>query len=255
MLIDSQHPSRAFIPKIKAFCDSILKPKGITHFQYLRCYPDGSYELMLPDPQYTEDVFDYEMPILSYCPQSYRQHHQYTFLWDKTLPSYAVDLVRRRYNIYHGITLTLRYPHHYDMIAFGLGNWVRDSESFYLNHANFLQDAWHHFTTKYETIIKISQQHRIHPPQHMQDVNRKEMCLKAPPRRYTVPPRTGEALSYLTHQESRCLYALKQYRTYKEAAQALNIGERTLETYVQRIRQRTGYSLLSDLLGLLLYIP
>lgn len=254
MLIDAQHPSRAFIPKVKAFCESVLKPKGITHFQYLRCYANGSYELMLPDAQYTTEIFESEMPILSYCPSSYQQHHQYTFLWDKTMPSYAVDLVRRRYKVYHGITLAMRYPHHYDMIAFGLNHWIRDSESFYVNHAPFLQDAWHHFTTKYEDLIKISQKNPIHPPPHMQDINREKMCLN-PINRYPVPSKSDSISSYITLQESRCLYALKQYRTYKEAAQALNIGERTLETYIQRIRQRTGYFLLSDLLGLLLYIP
>ena len=70
-----------------------------------------------------------------------------------------------------------------------------------------------------------------------------------------IPIMTSTGETYLTAQELTCLRNLLQGDTCKQIANRLDISARTVETYLQRIKQRTGCVTRDDLKRLIALCP
>ena len=84
----------------------------------------------------------------------------------------------------------------------------------------------------------LNQQRIALPAQHRDD-NYRALCL--PQGRHAIEN------TYITAQELACLRLLFQGASHKQAAKCLNFSYRTVDTYLMRIKQRTGFSSWTDL--------
>lgn len=75
-------------------------------------------------------------------------------------------------------------------------------------------------------------------PQAYRDVNYQGMCLT----QGKISFRGKAGITYLTTQELACIRFILQGLSYKQTAQMLEISPRTVETYLIRVKRRTGYS-------------
>jgi DNA-binding CsgD family transcriptional regulator len=169
--------------------------------------------------------------------------HSYWFLWDEELPSTPVQIAREKYNIHNGLTLVRRNKNYYDMIAVALPYEHENPGSFYLNKLKAIEQFIFNFDLENKELIQLLNKNPIALPESYRDVNYKEMCLTQG--RINVIGKNGA--TYLTIQEIACLRLMLQGATHKQIAKIYEISPRTVETYLVRIKQRTGLSSLMEM--------
>jgi DNA-binding CsgD family transcriptional regulator len=245
--IDLNHPIFALKDKVQEASSFLLETFGFNYFQYLRCYADGSINCLMNNPGLFEEIIkDYDdQPIVF---SSYEEEQEnapfYWFLWDEALPPTApLQLAREKFNFHNGLTLVRRTKNYYDMIAVALPYEHANPGSFYLNKIKLIEQFIYDFDKQNRDLLHLMDKSAIALPQAYRDVNYQDLCLS----QGKIKLKTKVGTTYLTTQESTCIRLVLQGFSYKQIAQMLEISPRTVETYLSRVKQRTGYSSFSEL--------
>lgn len=164
--------------------------------------------------------------------------------WDEALhPTAPLQLAREKFNFHNGLTLVRRTKNYYDMIAVALPYECPNPGSFYLNKIKAIEQFIFDFDKKNKDLLQIMNKSAIALPKAYRDMNYQEMCLTEG--KINIEGKVRQ--TYLTIQELTCLKFILQGYSYKQIAQALEISPRTVETYLIRIKHRTGYTSYSEL--------
>ena len=225
-------------PTMQELVSPFLQMYGLNYFQYLRCYSDGSFGLLTNDTSLTEyfHTAENEPVIFSSYESTQAPLHSYWFSWDEKLPGAPVQMAREKCHLYHGITWVRRAKDYYDMIAVALPQERPDPSSFYLSILGAIESFVYAFDKDHRSLITVMDKNRIALPTPNRDVNYQSMCIASG--KIPVIGRYGD--TYITTQELACVRWLLQRLTYKEIARILTISPRTVETYVNRVKERTG---------------
>lgn len=214
---------------------------GVSYFQYLRCFNDGSVGLLLSDTSLTEYFWNQSLTtplVYSSFKEENKQSHSYWFLWDEELPHYPVNLARE-FNIFSGITLVRRSKYYYDMIAVAMPKIVDNPGSFYLNKIHGIEQFIIKFDKTEKELLSTMNKDKIALPKVHRDENYQKICLNS--EQIKIKGRNG--ITHVTSQEMACIRLLCSGLSQKEVAQILDISPRSVETYLYRARIRTGFSL------------
>lgn len=235
------HPTFLLKTKVQEVSKNFLDSFGFSYFQYLRCFADGSASLLTNNTGLMEyfKYVDNSPVIFSSFNNEHKNAHSYWFLWDEELPEGPVQLAREKLNIRNGLTLVRRSKNYYDMIAVGLSVEQANPGSFYFNKLKAIEQFVSDFDKDNKDLIEVMNKNPIALPEAYRDVNYQKICL--PNGKFNFSGKFGQ--TYITTQELACLRLLFQSASHKEIAQVLEISHRTVETYLQRIRQRTGSSM------------
>jgi DNA-binding CsgD family transcriptional regulator len=237
--IPLDHPIFALKSKIQEASENFLKIFGFNYFQYLRCFADGSMGLLTNHTgliEYFQNV-DNSPVIFSSFKNDHENTLSYWFLWDEELPASPVQLAREKFNLRNGLTLVRRTKHYYDMIAVALPNEAANPGSFYLNKLKGIEQFVKEFDSHNQDLIALMNKHPIVLPAAYRDINYENICLTKG--KVIVAGKYEE--THITTQELACLRLFIQGESYKKIAQALDISPRTVETYIARMRLRTGF--------------
>ena len=245
--IDKSHPLFTFSPEISLGTCETLKKFKLNYFQYLRCYKDGSFTLLVNRTDMADEFFANDYPILSHVEETLKDRDTYSFLWDETLPEEPVKLARDKFGMHNGLTFIKRHEEYYDMIGFAMQKDLPNKLTHYMTYSNILDAFAADFLKDNQALFQHMDAHRILPPDHMRDPNRETLILKEKP--LEIQGRYG--LVTLSIQEVRCLELLREGMIYKQIANSLDISPRTVETYINRIRLKTGAHTRQQLIGLL----
>lgn len=244
--INLTHPIFTLKDKVQEASSFLLETFGFNYFQYLRCYADGSINCLTNNPCLFEHTKDYhDKPIVF---SSFEEEHEnvpfYSFLWDEALPPTApVQMAREKLNFHNGLTMVRRTKNYYDMIAVTLPYEHPNPGSFYLNKIKIIEQFIYDFDKQNKDLLDIMDKSAIALPRAYRDVNYQDICLTQG--KISVKGKAG--MTYLTTQELACVRFILQGLSYKQAAQMLAISPRTVETYLIRVKQRTGYTSYSEL--------
>jgi DNA-binding CsgD family transcriptional regulator len=236
--IASDHPTLSLKNKIQEVCDEFMKNHGFNYFQYLRCYHDGSIGLLTNNTgllEYFQHVDNSPVVFSSYT-EDHQTSSSYWFLWDEELPQMPVQLAREKFNIRNGITLVKRSKYYYDMIAVATPVEPANAGAFYMNKLKVMEHYFKEFEIANHDLIQLMNKSPLLLPESYRDTNYKELCLS----QGTIPVKGTMGETYVTTQELSCLRLLIHGKSYKEIAQILEISPRTVETYLQRVKHRTG---------------
>lgn len=236
--IEGNHPTLQLKDKVQEICTHFLAQHGFNYFQYLRCNKDGSCSLLTNETGLFESFS--QMPAIPLIYSSYTEEHEklhsYWFLWDEELPAFPVNFAREKFNLHHGLTLVRRAKDYYDMIAVALPEPRRNITSFYLTKHKIIEQFINRFDkTQHDLILHINKNPLVLPTPN-RDENYRKMCLSHG--RIEILGRHGAF--YITARELTCLRLLLQGATSKEIAQVLHLSHRTVETYFNRIKLRSG---------------
>ena len=236
--VSLNHPTLTLKPKIQEVSQNFLQSFGFSYFQYLRCFADGSIGLLTNHTGLIECFSEVNNSpvVFSSFSQEQENTHSYWFLWDEALPESPVQLAREKFNIRNGITLVRRSKNYYDMIAVALPEEQANPGSFYLNKLNAIQHFINQFDADHKDLIEVMNKNPIVLPKIYRDVNYSKICLTKG--KLLVTGKYGS--THITAQELACLRLLVQGATHKKIAQDLDISSRTAETYLLRVKQRTG---------------
>lgn len=251
-IIDRNHSVYTLSSMVQEICDPFLKAYHFSYFQYLRCYPDGSISILINRTDLFESFIKHNYPTLSSIDNHTMLKQNYFFFWDESLPTIPVTMAREQHQLHHGMTWVRRHKNHYDMIGFAMPEEKRNIHSFYLNHHHILKQFVDDFERQTHPILNIMEKEKIHPPIYLQDVNCKKLCLRNNRKKIYIS--TQDMNTHLTTQEFFTLQLLSEDKSFKEIAQILNISHRTAETYIDRIRNRTGINNQRELFKLLHFV-
>jgi len=238
VMISQDHPTLTLKGKIQELSQNFLNSFGFSYFQYLRCFADGSIALLTNNTglmEYFKQVNNSPVVFSSFS-KEHENTPSYWFLWDEELPREPVRLAREKFNIRNGLTLVRRSKTYYDMIAVALPQDPANAGSFYLNKLKAIEQFIKEFDKDNKDLITLVSKNPISLPTAYRDVNYKELCLTQG--KVEIQGKKGK--TYITTQELACLRYLFQGASYKEIAYLLELSPRTVETYLARIRQRTG---------------
>jgi len=221
---------------VREASNAFLNSHGLNYFQYLRCYKDGSISFLLSDPSLFLRFIHLDAPVIfSSCQKGQSQLQSYWFSWDEELPREPVTLAREYHSLHHGLTLVKRYRDYYDMIAVAMPQDCPNPSSYYMNRMQVIEQFMTGFSIHASDLFESMRQHSVFLPEINRDVNYKSMCIET-----EKPYSFGDV--YITPQEWKCLTLKLQGKSYKEIANVYQLSPRTVETYLNRIKARSGVS-------------
>lgn len=240
------------IPQLNALQTTsapLLKKLGCHYFQYLKVFQDGSFSFMTTQPKWDEFTIRLlektnKPAVYSHIDSHTLEKNKYIFLWDPNLPKYPVKLARE-FDITNGMTFVERHEDFYYMFAFAAPASQSSIIDKYFNSLDDMNEFIQNFKYQQRRLISDIDKNRYHVALHRQDNNLEKMLL--------APKQTRNIFlnnSHLTPQELACIKELAKGLTYKEIANKLNISHRTVETYLNRVRQRFNLHYKKDLITL-----
>lgn len=234
--IDCNHHTLQLKNKIQVICQPFFKQHGFNYFQYLRCYQDGSYSLLLNRTDLFEHAISQtnEPIIYSAFEESHNKLLSYWFFWEDSLPEKPVAIARDKCGLHHGITFVRRSKNYYDMIAFALPENNQNANAFYLTKFKAMEHFIQSFEQQHTNLIHDVTRKSVQLTKPYQDVNCRKICLKS--RRFEI--QGPHSRFYVTTQEIACLRLLTQGLSYKSVARVLQLSPRTVETYLNRVKHR-----------------
>jgi DNA-binding CsgD family transcriptional regulator len=234
------HPIFTLKNRVQELTKNFLNSFGFNYFQYLRCFSDGSLSLLTNNTgliEYFQQI-DNAPVVFSSFTKEHENSHSYWFLWDEALPSSPVQFAREKYNLHNGITLVRRYKDYYDMIAVALPNEHANAASFYLNKLKAIEQFINRFDKENKDLLIHINDNKLYLPTSYRDINYSNLCFNNG--RVRISGYFG--ITHITAQELTCLRLLFQGCSYKEIAKLTNLSPRTIETYINRVKQRTGFT-------------
>lgn len=227
-----------FENEIKKICGDFLQQRGLSYFHYRRNYSDGSWIILTNNTSFLIDFLNSEAREITY-PPALCLHQSLVYLWDECLTTDLRDLTQVKNKLFHGITIVNRFKKYYDCAAFAMAKPHSSPISFYMRIFHDLKTFSQLFPQMAQSLLTSIESDRIHMPIHQQDLNRAALLL---PSRSTRISMSKDKNDYVTTFELFCMQLLNEGKSYKEIGNMLTMSPRTVETYLTRMKRRTGLS-------------
>ncbi len=226
--------------EVQQVAEPLLQKFNLTYFQFLQVYQDGSFSMLCSHTKWVDFISNYflsknEQAVFSHVSNNQPEKLQYQFLWEHNLPSKPIMLARE-FNIANGLTFVERYKDHYNMIAVASPVNNHQALDTYLNHLEEIKQFIAYFKNEHRALIQKGFQNRVNLLPGQQDPNLSQMLLNG---RTKIPLTWRNRASYLTPKEYACLKELALGKSVKEIAQCFALSPRTVEGYLNRIKNRT----------------
>lgn len=238
MKISLSHPTLLSENKLQEICAPFFEQHGFSYFQYARLYADNTAIMLFNNTGLFRQFIDLDYPSFSSFKEEHKNQHSYWFLWDEELPWLPVKMARDCNNLHHGLTLLRRTKDHYDMIGFAMPKERRNIFSYYLTRLKAIEAFIQNFEIQAQNLIKAAIKTPIILGPNNIDQNVDALLLKN--KRIMVSGALGQ--THITPQELTTVRLWLQGLTHKEMAATLDLSPRTIETYLMRLKNRTGYN-------------
>ena len=228
-----------------------LNQLGLADYCFIRCYRDGSFQPISGAEGIVKDYFLGKMGVQS--ARSKESMHEKTFMycWSEGPNKEFVDALEEKYNISEGITFVQSYKNHYDVIGFAFNDQTKESSSYFLNNVWRFEDFISEFKPHAEVFFKQMGKVCVMPPRELFDLNLERMFSENKKNKFSL--KTANIEVYLTLQERTCLMLFNSRRSIKEIAREMEISPKSVESYLDRIKNKTGIAAREDLRKLAMY--
>lgn len=211
----------------------LIRPHGMTVFNYYRSYFDGSHVRLSTDRAWTEHYFKKEYINRLTVPQSYLSKPLNYFIWlTHDCPEMLMDAALN-FNTSNGISIAIQHDDHIEYFCFAT---TRDNQAiinnFYINNLDVLQNYCHIFSEKAANLLDKAESDRIittqsvHQVQHSNIISQTSIVTKNP------------CSTKITQREMDCISYLLKGMSNKAIALKLNISNRTVETHVNNLKDK-----------------
>ncbi len=240
-----------------------LHKLGITSFNYVRTYDDGSQVNLGNIPAWLEYFYEnefYRIGAFEKHPSNYESGYA---LWPQLSGQKIFFDARTYFNIDNGITIIEKQMDSCDFYYFGTTKNNAKIINFYLNNIDLLKRFILYFKDRANSIIKQADKDRIVLPDHFdqrESASSNESCIQELFKREFLKETaiktlklTGELKGeVLTNKQLNCIINLMEGKTAKEIAKTLDISHRTVEGHVTKLKTRFNCRTKNDLLSKLL---
>ena len=247
-LILNNHISLTSSNEINEIC-SPLRNIGVTYFNYLKIYQDGSRDLLTNDAPWIEHFYKnalYQSPatidIERLLPKGY-------FLWSELETNDSTySQGRESFNIDNGISFVIKRN---DAALLYIFASTRDNykiNNFYIRNVDLFKRFILYFNCKASKLIEKASKNRIYLPEKqiilpnrlkkikISTSKRKEFYQKTYIDKFYLLNQSDNV--YLTRKQAECAAYLAAGATAKQCAKALGISFRTVESYINNIKEK-----------------
>jgi DNA-binding CsgD family transcriptional regulator len=233
--------------------DEILKPLkklGILYFTYMRNYPDCSQVYLSNDSSWVEAYYGqrlYETSQFQLAPESYRSGK---IVWpaQSDLPVYQYG--REYLKSDNGVTIIKKSGNYTEFYFFSSSVNNNGIVNVYVNNMAILEKFVLYFNDRAERILAKAEKSKLVLPPHIyqQSINNITISIPTPDiidnvldemqiKKYRIK-HEGYYNIKLSSRELECIFLYHKGKTAKETARALNISQRTVETYFENIKNK-----------------
>ena len=239
--------------QLRNICSPVFENFGIKNFNYNKMFFDGRSILNLSTNmdwnKYFFSQMDKNGELFQKAVNSIPKEGFYYFLWpitkrkeDHILSAYY-DL-----NMRWGLTIYRRGRKFIEAWNFTTNQENEQFLRIFVNHRNILERFIPYFNERASDIINLYPNKNlfIFKEKHNHELtesNLSKNCLdkfieQTPIKKYPLRCKTGQI--YLSKRESECLFQLSLGKTAKEIGRLLNLSPRTVEFYINNIKEKTG---------------
>lgn len=257
-----QHFSLTSSQLVAEICNAPLVNLGVTYFNYLKIYKDGSRDLLTNNPQWIEHFYKNALykssgalDIEYFLPKGY-------FLWSELNnedPVYAQG--RENFNIDNGLSIVMKQKDATILYIFASTRENHKINNFYSRNIDLFKRFILYFNDKGSDLIKASEKNRIILPDNQivpsakarspifSEKKRIDFFKKTEIERFFISEKDDSV--YLTRREAECVAYMLYGSTAKQTAKSLNISYRTVESYINQAKEKLELSSKEELIEFL----
>jgi DNA-binding CsgD family transcriptional regulator len=235
------------ISKMKEFCQP-LNHLGIDFFLYSQRCNDRDYLHLTNCPEWLKMFFEERLYLHCTFHQPTMSYDMGNVLWENVSSQYMLyEHIQQNFNINNVLTRIQPYEHCQEFFSFGAKQGSQNVMNIYINHFDLLQRFILSFKDKYyDSIEKEFNKRVVIPCQMLQNDMTKKKSTEtlesfyhlANLQRYYIGHQCIKA--YLTRREIECLQWYIEGKTTCEIGIILGLSRRTVETHIQRIKEKTS---------------
>ncbi len=248
---------------VEQICHDPLNSIGITYFNYIKIYNNGSRELLTNNATWIDHFYKNSLyktagiiDIEYLLPKGY-------FLWSELKaddPAYSQG--RESFNIDNGISFVVKTKETTTLYIFASTRNNEKINNFYVRNIDLFKRFILYFNDKGHDLLKKAKQNKIFLPEKQIITNRKlnridlnlnkreEFFNKTNIERFFIL--NQEESLYLTKREAECVYYILNGSTAKQAAKMLGISFRTVESHFNHVREKLKCKNKDDLINCLI---
>lgn len=238
--------------RIVDVCKPLANSLGVPHFSYTCFYHDGSYYSSKNNLDFQKDYFlNLNSNALTWgdCIGAGPDGLE-TMLWPQKPQIEPMKFVHRR-GLWNGISFSKKGKNRVENWCFVGDLSSTELQSFLLRNLPALKMFIEYFNVKTFDIISKNVQSKqnlarfkngfiLNENKRIEEIEKVNKFLKDI--RTTFHPLKSQKI---TKMENKCLYHLSRGNTVKQIANVLGISARTVETYMNNVKQKTRYRLRS----------
>lgn len=224
-------------------CGSILKPLGITYFNYLRYYNDGTCYLLITHTNVLEYVFKHNIPVAAPLSEKYIKKNFNYFILPTGPYNQFIHHAKVNLKLGNFIDLVDRHDNYFELYCFGSTPNNPEIINFYLNNFDFLEKFKSYFKDKASNLLQEGERNKVKLPEIMKPPyeglkskhkDHSSNIEKLQRKKYLIETKY-ENIS-LSQRQYDCLSQIAAGRTAKEAAFNLDLSHRTVENYLANLK-------------------
>lgn len=258
MIVSDRHVSIAGSCDVDEICGPLYKA-GITYFEYLRTWNDGSRACLSNNAALMKQKLLSACVITTDFVSTIKADH---LLWE-TVPLLLRNnglkasllekqRVSKQFDIANGIIIIKKSKKWVDCYNFASTRDNTAIVSFYLNNLDLLDNFIKYFNERASSLIKAAIKDKFYFQKIKYDssesANDKNALVNLETKKVFID--VSEPFNYLTAKEHECLQHIAHGKSFKETARLLNVSQRTVEHYLYNSKNRLHLNTTSELIDL-----
>jgi DNA-binding CsgD family transcriptional regulator len=249
-------------PLINEICSPLYNHLNIPGFGYLRVYNDCQYLALMNG--YTE-YYQKHLELVDCQDMEFQNafrkiiHGQPSFLlWQQ---KYEVDplvvSLRKEYGVCNGFSIQFRGKDFVEDFSFWLGKDRENQSNFFISNSQLLLKFCNHFRIKIRELINIEDVSELPSYKNKFSIAISEDTLAYRNKFIDQLNKNRSIVNFhneivtLTPREYDCILNMMKNKTAKEIGVILDISYRTVEHYIENIKQKLGVNFKSELIEIL----
>ncbi len=237
---------------IKSISDFFIHPLGLTTFGYKRVYLNGQYLFLSTNEnwlQYHYQNVNDHGTFFQEAMDTAHLNHSYKVLWPSTSQDHFLQALNH-FGMWHGINFYKWREDYLELWTFSTSYDRGGISQIYINTLTHFENFINHFNLKANEIININDQEKLaqfenksHNSSQQHDISSNSLLQIIEQIRIDeIMVNGSNGIVSLTKRESECLKLLGTGKSVKEIANILEISPRTVESYINLAKEKTGYS-------------
>jgi DNA-binding CsgD family transcriptional regulator len=245
--------------RIKEICRPLQECLGISCFGYLRLYNDCRYLFFnnLTNDEFAKKYIEIKALDSQFIDglRAAPLGGPYFYLLSTTTNNLQpIMSLYYEYDIWHGFILGYRMKEYCDIFTYAFNRKSNDKTQFFCQNSHLLVKFSNHFLNQAADFIDVNDRRRVavfsqrFDFSYAEDQN-KNKFLSIVKDGISLKNANGN-LVHLSKQEAICLKFYTSNKTAKEIAQILDLSPRTIEYYINNIKEKAGIHYKTDLIKL-----